>query len=32
LNVQTMLTVLTVDGKPQVLGFAGGWAGLGYRY
>jgi hypothetical protein len=32
LNVQMMLTVLTVDGKPQALGFAGGWAGLGYRY
>jgi hypothetical protein len=32
LNLQTMLSVLTVDGKPQVLGFAGAFAGVGYRY
>lgn len=32
LNLQTMITVLTVDNKAQVLGFAGGWAGVGYRY
>ena len=32
INIQTMLTVFPVDGKSQVLGFAGGFAGLGYRY
>lgn len=32
INIQTMLTVLTVDGATQVLGFAGGFAGVGYRY
>ncbi len=32
MNGQLMLTVLTVDGAPRVLGFAGGWAGLGYRF
>lgn len=32
LNLQTMLTVLSVDGKTQLLGFAGGFAGVGYRY
>jgi hypothetical protein len=31
-NVETMLTVLTIDGKPQVLGFAGAFGGVGYRF
>lgn len=32
LNVQTMLTVLSVDGQTRFLGYAGGFAGVGYRY
>jgi hypothetical protein len=32
LNLQTMLTVLTVDGATRVLGFAGGWVAVGYRF
>lgn len=31
-NLQTMLTVLSVDGATRVLGFAGGWAAVGYRF
>jgi hypothetical protein len=31
-NVQLMLTVLTVDKATRVLGFTGGWAGMGYRF
>jgi hypothetical protein len=31
-NVQTMLTLLTVDGQPQILGYAGAFAGVGYRF
>lgn len=31
-NVQTMLTLLSVDGATRVLGFAGGWAAVGYRF
>jgi hypothetical protein len=32
LNGQAMLTVLAVDGQTRVLGFAGGWLAVGYRY
>lgn len=32
LNLQTMLTVLSVDGATRALGFAGGWAAVGYRF
>lgn len=31
LNVQPMLTVLTVDGVMRPMGFVGGWAAVGYR-
>lgn len=31
-QVQFMPTYVVVDGEGQVLGFAGGWAGLGYRF
>lgn len=30
-NSQVMVTLLTVDGAVQVLGFAGGWLAVGYR-
>jgi uncharacterized caspase-like protein len=32
LNLQAMLTLLAVDGLTRVLGFAGGWAAVGYRF
>ncbi len=32
LNGQAMLTVLAVDGQTRVLGFAGGWLAVGYRF
>ncbi len=32
LNLQVMVSVVTVDGQAQVLGFAGAFAGVGYRY
>lgn len=31
-NSQLMLTLLAVDGRTRVLGFAGGWAAVGYRF
>jgi hypothetical protein len=31
-NLQLMLTVMTVDKVSQVLGFMGGWAAAGYRF
>ena len=31
-NAQLMLTLLTVDGAMRVMGFTGGWAGVGYRF
>ncbi len=31
-NLQGMVVAVVVDGATQVLGFAGGWAGLGYRF
>jgi hypothetical protein len=31
-NVETMLSVLNVDGKAQLLGFTGAFAGVGYRF
>lgn len=31
-NLQLMLTVMTVDHVSQALGFMGGWAGMGYRF
>lgn len=32
MNAQTMVTLLSVDGEAQVLGFAGGWLAVGYRF
>ncbi|MEW5739997.1 MAG: caspase family protein [Myxococcota bacterium] len=32
MNGQLMMTVLSVDGATRVLGFAGGWAAVGYRF
>lgn len=32
LSAQAMVTMLAVDGQVQVLGFAGGWAAVGYRF
>ncbi len=32
LNLQPMLTVLTVDGVMRPMGFVGGWGAVGYRF
>lgn len=32
LNLQPMLTVLTVDGAMRPMGFVGGWAAAGYKF
>jgi hypothetical protein len=32
LNLQPMLTVLTVDGVMRPMGFIGGWGAVGYRF
>ncbi len=31
-GTQAMVTLVAVDGQTQVLGFAGGWAAVGYRF
>lgn len=32
LNLEPMLSVLTVDGAPRAMGFFGAWASVGYRF
>ncbi|MBL8922164.1 MAG: caspase family protein [Myxococcaceae bacterium] len=32
LNLEPMLSLLTVDGAPRAMGFLSGWAAMGYRF